>query len=109
MSEEFRHIVRIRGKDVAGSKSIAFGLIEIKGVGVNLSLALTRVLGINPNMRVGNLSDEDVRRIEEALSNPNKYGVPSWYLNRQKDYDSGQNIHDTAADLSLNVRSAAVS
>lgn len=105
MSGEFRHIVRIRGKDVAGSKSVAFGLIEVKGVGVNLSSAITRVLGIDRNMRVGNLSDEDVRRIEDALSNPNKYGVPSWYLNRQKDYESGQNIHDTGADLTLRLRS----
>ncbi len=105
LSGEFRHIVRIRGKDVAGSKSVAFGLIEVKGIGVNLSSAIIRALGIDPGTRIGILSDEDIRRIEDALSNPKKYGVPSWYLNRQKDYESGQDIHDTGADLTLRVRS----
>ena len=105
MSEDFRHIVRIRGTDVAGSERVAYGLIRIKGLSVNLALIITRVLGIDPETRAGNLSDEDVQRIEDFLGNPKKYDIPSWYLNRQKDRESGEDLHDTGPDLTLRNRS----
>jgi small subunit ribosomal protein S13 len=94
LSEDFRHIVRIRGADIDGSARVAFGLLKIRGLGVNLTSAISRVLGF-----------EEVQRIEDALSDPKKYGVPSWYLNRHRDRESGNDLHDTGPDLLLRVRS----
>ncbi len=105
MSQEFRHIIRIRGTDIPGSDRVAYGLIKIKGLNVNLASVIARVLGISPETRVGSLSDEDVRRIEDFLGNPKKYGIPSWYLNRRKDRESGEDLHDTGPDLTLRIRS----
>jgi len=105
LSGEFRHIVRISGTDISGAERIVYGLIKVKGLSVNLASAITRALGIDAERRIGTLSDEDVQRIEEALNNPKKYGVPSWYLNRQKDLESGEDAHYTGPDLSLRVRS----
>ncbi len=105
LSEEFRHIVRVRGTDLDGSERVTYGLLKITGLGINLTSALVRALGIDMETRIGNLSDEDIRRIEDALSDPKKCGIPSWYLNRRKDRESGEDLHDTGPDLSLRIRS----
>jgi small subunit ribosomal protein S13 len=105
LSEDFRHIIRIRGADIDGSARVAFGLLKIGGLGVNLTSSISRVLGFDPDRRIGTLSDEEVQKIEDALSDPKKYGVPFWYLNRRKDRESGNDLHDTGPDLALRVRS----
>jgi len=105
LSEEFRHILRIRGTDIEGSDSILHGLTAIKGVGDNLSSALIHTLSLDPARQVGTLSDDDIQRIEEALDDPKEQGVPSWYLNRQKDRETGEDLHDTGPDLDLRIRS----
>ena len=105
MSEDFRHIIRIRGADIDGSDRVAFGLLKIGGLGINLTSSISRILGFDPDRRIGTLSDEEVQKIEDALSDPKKYGVPSWYLNRRKDRESGSDFHDTGPDLALRVPS----
>lgn len=105
MSEEaFRYIVRIAGTDVDGSLKTAWGLAEIKGVGVNLAYALCRVLGIDPEKRIGFLTDAEIRKIEEALKDLPAYGIPEWILNRRKDYVSGKNMHLIGAELIFYVK-----
>lgn len=99
MSAEYRHILRIAGKDVEGGKKLLVALSEIKGVGYNFAQVLTQSLKINPDMRVGFLADDKVRQIELAISNPAKYGVPEWYLNRKKDIDAGTSHHLITSDL----------
>jgi len=105
LSEEFRHIVRIRGTDIPGSKRVAYGLNNVKGLNINLASAITRVLGIESKTRIGDLSDEDVQKVEDCINNPKKYGIPSWYLNRQKDCETGEDFHETGPDLTLRIRS----
>ncbi len=106
MSEgtSFRHIVRIAGVDVEGDLLLPYGLAKIKGVGYNLGLAIVRVLGYDPNMRVGYLTDEDVKKIEEVIQNPLKFGIPPWFLNRRKDYVTGEDKHLVGADLIFAAR-----
>ena len=105
LSEEaFKYIVRIAGTDVDGSLKTAWGLAEIKGIGVNLAYALCRILGIDPEKRIGFLTDAEVRKIEEALKDLSAYGLPEWVLNRRKDYVSGRNMHLIGAELIFYVK-----
>jgi len=97
--ESYKHIVRIAGVDVEGDLLLPLGIAKIKGVGYNLALTLIRRLELDPNLRVGFLSEEDVKNIEDAITNPAKYGVPSWMLNRRKDYLTGKDLHLIGADL----------
>ena len=97
--ETYKHIVRIAGVDVEGDLLLPLGIAKIKGVGYNLAMALIRKLGLDPNLRVGFLSEEDVRSIEDAITNPAKYGVPPWMFNRRKDYMTGKDLHLIGADL----------
>jgi len=100
----FKHIVRITDVDVPGELPLSWGLTWIKGVGYSFALAICRALGYDPRTRVGLLSDEDVVKIEEALRNPEKYGLPQWMLNRRKDYETGRDMHLVSADLIFYAR-----
>ncbi|HEX5904843.1 MAG TPA: 30S ribosomal protein S13 [Candidatus Nitrosocosmicus sp.] len=97
--EEFKHILRIAGKDIEGSKKSVVALSEVKGVGYNLSQVILQSLNINPYLRVGFLTDKELSDIENALKNISTIGVPKWYLNRQKDMDSGTDVHLITSDL----------
>ena len=97
--ETYKHIVRIAGVDVGGDLLLPLGIAKIKGVGYNLAMAIIRKLGLDPNLRIGFLSEEDVKNIEDAITNPVKYDIPSWMFNRRKDYVTGNDLHLIGADL----------
>ena len=101
MSKEFRHIVRIVETDLAGTEKVAFALYHIKGIGPSLSNAVLRKAGVNPETRIGNLNESDIERIEDVIRNPDKHGLPPWLFNRQKDFETGKNIHIIGSDLVL--------
>ena len=98
-ASEYKHILRIAGKDIDGSKKLIVALSEIKGVGYNFAQVLTQSLNINLNIRVGFLTESEIRDIEQAISNPYKVGVPQWYLNRRKNMDDGSDHHRITSDL----------
>jgi small subunit ribosomal protein S13 len=98
-ASEYKHILRIAGKDIEGGKKLIVALSEIKGVGYNFAQVLIQSLNINPNMRVGFLTENDIREIEQAISNPARAGIPQWYLNRRKNIDDGSNNHRITSDL----------
>ena len=98
-ASEYKHILRIAGKDIEGGKKLIVALSEIKGVGYNFAQVLIQSLNINPNMRVGFLTENDIREIEQAISNPARAGIPQWYLNRRKNIDDGLNNHRITSDL----------
>ncbi len=96
--------MRIAGTDIPGELKLPYGLALIKGVGVSLGYAVCRLLGIDPNKRVGFLSDTEVEKIEQALKNLQAIGIPSWMLNRRKDYETGKDLHLIGAELIYYVR-----
>ena len=98
-ASEYKHILRIAGKDIEGGKKLIVALSEIKGIGYNFAQVLIQSLNINPNMRVGFLTENDIREIEHAISNPARAGIPQWYLNRRKNMDDGSNNHMITSDL----------
>ena len=98
-ASEYKHILRIAGKDIEGGRKLIVALSEIKGVGYNFAQVLVQSLNINPNMRVGFLTENDIRGIEQVISNPARAGIPQWYLNRRKNMDDGSNYHRITSDL----------
>jgi len=104
MSREFRHIVRVTDTDIDGSLKVGYALTKIKGVSISLANAVLKKVGINPEIRLGLLSEEQVRKIEDVLLNPAKYGIPSWLLNRRKDLETGKDLHLLSSDLVLRTK-----
>lgn len=105
MSEEFRHIVRLAGTNLDGFDKLGYGLTKIKGIGVNLAEAIIKVTELDPNMRVGNLTEKEASGIEEVLGNPSKYGIPHWLLNYRRDFQTSESLHLTGSDLMFRVKS----
>lgn len=100
-SREFQHILRIAGTDLEGTLTLHHALSKINGVGIPLANAITRKANINPNLRVGYLTETDKTKIEDIINNPTKHNIPAYMLNRQKDQETGENKHLISADLTL--------
>jgi small subunit ribosomal protein S13 len=101
VSREFNYIVRLHGTNIDGTKMVPYALTEVKGVGVRLARAIVKQLALDPTERLGSLSDADVRRLEEAVENPQSIGLPTWMVNRRKDPMTGEDLHMLTSDLDL--------
>jgi small subunit ribosomal protein S13 len=104
MSKEFKHIIRIKGTDLEGSKKVTYGLTKIKGVGVSMANTIVKIGELKADTRLGNLTDTEISKIEEIISDFSKYSIPSRLVNRRKDVDSGRDIHLITADLTLRTK-----
>ncbi|MCE4621368.1 MAG: 30S ribosomal protein S13 [Desulfurococcales archaeon] len=106
MSEEasFKYIVRIAGTDIDGRLKLPYGLAAIKGIGLTTAYAIIRVLGLDENKLVGYLTDDELKKIEEAVQDIKKLGLPSWLYNRRKDYETGEDKHLIGAELIFAAR-----
>jgi small subunit ribosomal protein S13 len=103
-SQEYRHIVRIAGKDVPGAKKMIIGVSQVRGIGYNFAKAILDVLKIDQNSNIGFLTESQVEQIEKVMRDPSSISIPSWFLNRRKDMDSGENLHLITSDIEFNVR-----
>jgi len=102
--QTYRHLVRIAGMDIEGDMPAIFGLTRIKGVSYSLSNAVLTVAGIDKQKLIGFLTDEEIKKIEEILSDPVAHGIPWWLVNRQRDPETGKNLHYTGSQLVLRTK-----
>ena len=80
------------------------GLTQIRGVGHMFANTILSVLKINPNQRIGYLSQEQIKSIEDIVKNPSTSNFPSWFLNRRKDVETGEDKHLITSDIAFTVR-----
>ena len=98
--EDFNFIVRIANSDIDGQKRTVIGIQQIKGVGKRVAQVVVKKAGVDPSVKIGSLSDEDVKKIEELITTYVEY-APEWAINRQNDYESGADMHLIGNDLEL--------
>ena len=104
MSTEFKHIVRLAGSDLEGSRKVVYALTKIKGINIRLAEAIVKKVNIPQDKRLGFLSESEIRRIEDAIMNIASFDIPKWLLNRRKDLESGEDIHLITSDLDLKMK-----
>jgi small subunit ribosomal protein S13 len=104
MSREFRHVLRVAGSNIDGTKKVAYGLLRIRGVGPSYASAVVRAAELRPEIRMGDLSEEEVQKLEDVMRDPAKYGLPARLYNRRKGLDSGRDVHLIGADLALSTK-----
>ena len=80
------------------------GLTQIRGVGYMFANTILNLLKINPNQRIGYLSPEQIKSIESVIKNPSASNFPSWFLNRRKDVETGEDKHLITSDIAFTVR-----
>lgn len=103
-AQEYRHIVRVVGNDIPGDKKAIVGLTQVRGVGQMFSNAILRSLDIRPNSNIGDLTEDQVSKIEKIILDPPSAGFPAWFLNRRKDIDTGSDKHIITSDIEFTVR-----
>jgi small subunit ribosomal protein S13 len=104
MSREFRAILRVSGTNVDGTKKLVYGLTRIKGVGPSYAVAIVRASELRPEMRLGDLSEGEVQKLEDVMRDPAKYALPSRLFNRRKGFESGRDSHLIGPDLTLSMK-----
>lgn len=102
--QQFKYIVRLFGQDVDGTMKVPYALAMVKGIGYNTARAIVFKLGLDKDRRLGELSDEDIKKIENYLTDKKILEVPNWLYNRRKDYESGIDMHLVTSDLIFYVR-----
>ncbi|MDG6985801.1 MAG: 30S ribosomal protein S13 [Nitrososphaerota archaeon] len=98
-AQEFRHLVRISGRDLEGGKKLIVALSDLKGVGYNFANVITTRLSLDPRVRLGTLTEEQVKEIESAIQNTAKSSLPTWFYNRRNDPETGDAKQLLGADL----------
>jgi len=104
MAEEIRQIVRVAGHDLDGRKAVHHALLGVKGVSFSMAKAVAYAANVNPFRKIGSLTDEELKRIEEVLRDPLSHGIPAWMLNRRKDYETGKDMHLIGPEIDLYVK-----
>jgi len=104
LSEQYQHIVRILGNDIRGEKKMIIGLTQIKGIGYMFANSILQKLNIDPNDDMGNLTSEQATNIENVIKDPKSANIPTWFWNRQKDIETGEDKHLVTSDFAFNVR-----
>jgi len=92
------------GNDIPGERKLLVGLTQIKGIGYNFATAIFDTLKINTNSNIGNLSDANVEAIEKIILDPIGSNFPTWFLNRNKDIETGANLHLLTSDIPFTLR-----
>ena len=104
MSSQYENLIRILGNDIPGEKKTIIGLTQIKGIGYNFANSLLQILKINPDSKIGTLTGDQVSSIEKIIQDPKSVNIPTWFLNRQKDILTGDDLHFVTSDIAFNIR-----
>lgn len=62
-------MARIAGVDLPRDKRIEIGLTYIYGIGITTSKKILATIGVDPHIRVKDLSEEDTQKIRSELEN----------------------------------------
>src|SRR4030042_2047259 len=96
--KDYYSIVRILQTDIPGNKKLLTGLTYIKGVSWAISNAVCKILKLDENKKIIELSEKEIILITEFLKNPD---FPKFLLNRRKDFETGEDEHLIGANLDM--------
>jgi len=104
LSSQYENLIRILGNDIPGENKTLIGLTQIRGIGYMFANSMLQILKINPDSRIGTLSADQVSSIERMIQDPKSQNFPTWFLNRQKDIETGDDMHLVTSDIAFNLR-----
>ncbi len=106
--EGVRGIVRLADNDLDGYLTLRKALLKVKGIGHSLvkpiSLLIEENFGISKDKRIGELSDEELEKITKFLHSLDSSKLPSFLLNKRKDFYTGEDKHYIMNELLFSIR-----
>ena len=100
-NQEFKHIVRIANTDVDGNKPIGHALTSIKGISFMFSNLVCRLAHVDKSKKSGTISDDELKRLDDIIKDPQKFGAPEWFFNRRKDPEDNISRHLISVNLTF--------
>jgi len=86
------------------NNKVIHGLTQIRGVGLRFAQAIVESAGINPEKRIGDLSDKELQLIEDIILNPIEYSIPYNIANRKNDPSEVLDKHLSGNQLVITTR-----
>lgn len=102
-SPDFKYILRLANTEVDGNRPIVLALTGVPGVGLRLAQMLADLLEVPRTERAGNLSDAQVEQLGNLLENLSDH-VPTWALNRQSDFWTGEDLQLMGPEVDMRRR-----
>jgi small subunit ribosomal protein S13 len=96
-----KKVVRLVGTDLDGEKPVIHAIRKIKGIGHTMAKAICVTANIDPKIKLGDLKENELKKLEEIIKDPIKFGIPSFLANRRKDRETGKDIHLISSDLEI--------
>jgi len=91
-------IVRILSKDVEGKMTVYSGLAKIKGISWSVSNAVCKILKLDKKRKIGSLTNDEIEKISNLVKGSK---LPTFLVNRRKDFDTGKDEQLVGSDLDL--------
>lgn len=102
--EDIQQIIRLYNTNIDGTKKTAYALTGIRGIGLRFGTAVVKRAGVSLSKRAGELSHEEIAKIQEVISNPIGFGIPDYMLNHQKDVVDGLDSQLVGIKLDGDIR-----
>ena len=101
LGDDFSYMLRMADTDIDGLKPLRTALTAVRGVGDRTAANICRITGFDPGMKAGHLDSAQQETLRETIESYAEQGVPLWMLNRQRDLESGDELHLSGQDLKL--------
>ena len=102
LGDDFSYILRMADTDMDGQKTLATALTAVRGVGPRTAIQICKNTGFDPASLAGHLSAEEQETLRGAIEGYAET-VPLWMLNRQRDLETGDELHLTGQQVSLTL------
>merc|ERR1712110_836960 len=83
-ASDFQYLLRVLNTNINGKHKVPFALNTIKGIGRRFAILSCRIAQVDTNRRAGDLTEEEINKISDIFAKPTDYGIPKWFLNRQR-------------------------
>merc|ERR1711890_42934 len=102
--ENFQHILRIQNTNIDGNRKIGFALTSIRGMGRRFTDLVLKKADVDCAKRAGQITEEELERIQTTMAQPKNFKIPVWFLNRQRDIKDGKDGQLTSNNLDNKLR-----
>ena len=90
ISPDFQHILRVLNTNIDGRRKVMYAITAIPGVGRRFANVVCKKAAVDAHKRAGELTADEVEKLVAIIQNPKQFKIPTWFLNRQKDYKTGK-------------------
>merc|ERR1712244_199509 len=102
--EDFQHILRVQNTNIDGNIKVTHALTSIRGMGRRFTDLVLKKAEIDRSKRAGQLSEAEMEQIQTVMANPKNFKIPTWFLNRQRDWKDGKDSQLTSNNLDNKLR-----